>query len=570
MGRLRLLLATVCICAVLIAAAAPATAATPFSAGAGHGQDLAVGSDGSGHVAWVTDEADARVGYCRVPAGGSGCDGESGFLTFPPPPSGDIQGPSDAAIFTPAPNKVVILASCWNCTAAGGTADRVMRWISSDNGANFSSPAQVGSLQVNGQAGYLDAGDIGLVADGGLFQAVDDTPISSTTELELGGGFPFVYSPAVVPGPAAGRAVHVVNDLDTVKYAVFTDPSPVSTSAGELNLDGNWNKNLLLSGAEGDNDETHLSSGPSGVWLSYRTFVPNDNRVGMRRFDAMTNSFGSPTYVEGPDAIENNSLDYPHHSQDASGRIHLVWRTLHDGNRLRYRRSDDGGASFTPAANLATHETFLEPLVEAAPSGTGFAAWRSGSTIRVVPIDPQSEPAGGPGGGGPGGPDTAGPGVSGFGIGDSSLRPGQGTTFSFSSSEGGLAVLTIEKRVPGLRLRQRGRTRCLPQTRGRARQLRRSLSRRADVRRLRGRARRRRLARLLRRRRCNAYRRIGQIRQAVTPGRNTIVFTGRIAGRRLSPGRYRAKLVVTDAAGNVSRTETLLFRVVAPRRPRRR
>ena len=71
----------------------------------------------------------------------------------------------------------------------------------------------------------------------------------------------------------------------------------------------------------------------------------------------------------------------------------------------------------------------------------------------------------------------------------------------------------------------------------------------------------------MRRRRCPARRTIGRITQAVAPGQNTIVFTGRVAGRRLRPGRYFAELQIRDAAGNVSRTETLQFRV---RRPRRR
>ena len=66
---------------------------------------------------------------------------------------------------------------------------------------------------------------------------------------------------------------------------------------------------------------------------------------------------------------------------------------------------------------------------------------------------------------------------------------------------------------------------------------------------------------LLRKRRCRAWKRIGRIRQEVLRGRNEIVFNGRVAGRRLSPGLYRAQLVITDAAGNVSRTETIRFRV---------
>jgi len=52
----------------------------------------------------------------------------------------------------------------------------------------------------------------------------------------------------------------------------------------------------------------------------------------------------------------------------------------------------------------------------------------------------------------------------------------------------------------------------------------------------------------------------------VTAGNNTIEFNGRVAGRKLKPGRYRAGLVITDAAGQVSRTETLNFKVVAPKK----
>ena len=117
-----------------------------------------------------------------------------------------------------------------------------------------------------------------------------------------------------------------------------------------------------------------------------------------------------------------------------------------------------------------------------------------------------------------------------------------------------MAVLTIQKQVKGLKVRTRGRRRCVPQTPRRLRALRRSAGSQAAFR------------RLLRQRRCKAYKRIGSIRKTVSPGRNTINFSGRIAGRRLRPGRYRALLVITDSAGNVSRTEQVRFRVLRPRR----
>ena len=149
--------------------------------------------------------------------------------------------------------------------------------------------------------------------------------------------------------------------------------------------------------------------------------------------------------------------------------------------------------------------------------------------------------------------DTTPPAAGSFSIGDPTLFPGQGTRFSFTSSEAGMAKLTVQKRVPGLRVRVRGRLRCLPRTRRRVRALRRQADSLAEFR------------RLLRRRRCTAYKRIGSIEQRVTPGRNTIVFNGRIAGRRLRPGRYRAVLVITDDAGNRSRVERIRFRVLRRR-----
>ena len=536
---------------LLMALAPAAQAATPFTAGVGHGHDLAVGGDGTGHVVWLQEgePADGHH-YCRVPAGGSACDSESTPLPFPGPTFA-ANATGDAQVFTPAANKVVILASCWDC-GIGGITDRTFRWISTNNGVDFSAPVEVGrTLIINGQAAWVDSLNLSLGTEGVEFQATDPAaPAPDAAKESLATGGLFVYSPSVVYNEALDRAVWAVSDLDTVKYAFAADATP---TAAELNSVLNWQIDRLLPSPEGDNDETHLSSGPNGILLTYKWFVPNDNRLGLRKFDPGTNTFGGPTYIEGADPIDNNSLEYPYHSQDGSGRVHAVWRTLYDDGRLRYSRSDDGGTTFSAAANLATKESFLDPIVEAAPGGTGFAAWRGigESPIRVVPIDPQPEPAAPPG---PGGPDTTPPTAGGFSVGDPTLFPGQGTSFSFNSSETGVALLTVQKQVKGLKVRVRGKRRCVPQTRKRLRALRRSAGSAAAFR------------RLLRQRRCKAYKRIGRIRQNVTPGRNTIVFNGRIAGRRLRPGRYRALLVITDSAGNVSRTERIRFRVLRRRR----
>ena len=551
--RIALVLATAA--AAALACASPALGATPFTAGSGTGHDLAVGLDGTGHVVWVDDNgATDVVRYCRVPAGGSACDAESMPLSSPPAsPSADFTGNAHVFAFG---TSVVVLASCTQCPT-GDISHDVFRWSSPDNGVTFGAATDVGDLSFSGQSAYMSTEGVALGVSGSLFQGMS----SALAPLNLGGAG-YVFSAAAAPVPGGDEAVYAVNNLSAVKYKVFTDPDADAISPAELNTMGNWSADRFLSTPEPDNEETRLSSGGNGVLLSYlATFSPADARVGLRAFNSITDTFGAPVYVQGDSPIDDNGLDAPHHSQDAGNRIHMVWRTLHDGGRLRYIRSDDGGVTFSAPANLALGESFQDPLVEAGSAGTGFAAWRTtGADIRIVPIDPQPEPAGpgGPGGGGPGGPggggDSTDPTIGGFSAGDRTLVSGAGTTFSFSSSEAGRAVLSFHKRVKGLKVRQRGRRRCVPQTRARLRRLRRSAGSRAAYR------------RLLRQRSCKAWKRVGVIRREVLAGRNEIVWNGRVAGRRLSPGLYQARLVITDAAGNVSRTERLRFRVQRRRR----
>src|SRR5688572_23538341 len=146
----------VLIAGAVLALAPAASAATPFTAGTGGGVDLAVGSDGKGHVVWTTDEADDRIGYCRVPAGGMACE----LTQFLPFPGAASQSPSPhPQVFTPAANKVVVLASCTQCTT---TSTDTYRFISATtNGTTFAAPIKVGdtTAQMNGQSAYVNTGD---------------------------------------------------------------------------------------------------------------------------------------------------------------------------------------------------------------------------------------------------------------------------------------------------------------------------------------------------------------------------------------------------------------------------
>lgn len=150
--------------------------------------------------------------------------------------------------------------------------------------------------------------------------------------------------------------------------------------------------------------------------------------------------------------------------------------------------------------------------------------------------------------------DTVRPSVGGTTIGSRTLVPGQGTTFGFNSGEAGLAVLTFEKRFAGLKGKRKGKRVCLPKTKRRLGALRKQSGG--------GKA----FAKALRQKSCQGYQRIGSIRQQARAGRNTFAFNGRVAGRKLTKGNYRAKLTVTDAAGNTSRAETIRFKVVGKKK----
>ena len=63
-------------------------------------------------------------------------------------------------------------------------------------------------------------------------------------------------------------------------------------------------------------------------------------------------------------------------------------------------------------------------------------------------------------------------------------------------------------------------------------------------------------------RRCVRFVRVGELSQAGVAGANARFFSGRLWGRALSLGGYRALLSATDAAGNSSAPVAIAFRVV--------
>jgi Domain of unknown function (DUF4394) len=66
------------------------------------------------------------------------------------------------------------------------------------------------------------------------------------------------------------------------------------------------------------------------------------------------------------------------------------------------------------------------------------------------------------------------------------------------------------------------------------------------------------------RRKCTRYVAVGSLSASAVVGRNSVKFSGRLKGRALASGAYRASLTARDAIEQRSRIRTVSFRVVRP------
>jgi hypothetical protein len=105
----------------------------------------------------------------------------------------------------------------------------------------------------------------------------------------------------------------------------------------------------------------------------------------------------------------------------------------------------------------------------------------------------------------------------------------KGTTFKYTLSEPGRVVFTIERSQPGRRVGAK----CKKPKRSNRK-----------------------------RKKCTLYSVFGRFAQQALAGPNSKSWSGKIGKKKARPGRYRATLTATDAAGNHSLPKRLSFRVV--------
>lgn len=153
-------------------------------------------------------------------------------------------------------------------------------------------------------------------------------------------------------------------------------------------------------------------------------------------------------------------------------------------------------------------------------SGTGGGGGTGGA---VKPAGP---------GGGVAKPDTRAPALSGIGLSRMTFTTRgrrKGTKLTWVSSEAGRLLVGVERAVRGWR----SGGSCV------ARKPRRGTARR-----------------------CTSYRSLGALRVALPEDEGALTFAGKVAGKTLTPGRYRFSLVAVDAAGNRSEPRTINFTIV--------
>ena len=108
----------------------------------------------------------------------------------------------------------------------------------------------------------------------------------------------------------------------------------------------------------------------------------------------------------------------------------------------------------------------------------------------------------------------------------------RGTTFVYRLSERAQIRIAIERKARGTRVRRKGKARCVRPRKGK------------------------------RARRCVRWLKAGTVTAREGGGRQSTRFSGRLRGKPLKPGRYRATVVATDSAGQKSKPRRVSFRIV--------
>jgi hypothetical protein len=325
---------------------------------------------GAAHVAWQRDRVDQAVvppthagdeiRYCRLPQKKRRCGAPRTLVA----PGNDAGGPR--VLLADARTVVILTTRC--CIAGPGGGQVTYRFTSTDGGATFSGPVDIGAnLLADAELGPGP----GVVSTFGPDFAVlplDGPPVDDKADL----------LPSSYGGTATnGNAVDSIAFLDAATPIVATsDRKRVAFrrfAGGGYNDIGAWGP--LEDVGRGDLPKlAGLPDGSKGTYLmSHVRRGPRSYVFTVRRWTG--SGFSRGTLIGRAGAVTSREF-----LQDAGGRLHAIWLRP-SGGGLAHRTSRTGRSwgRTSCIARARRGDQYFDLEVAAGRDGSGLAVWDRGA-----------------------------------------------------------------------------------------------------------------------------------------------------------------------------------------------
>jgi hypothetical protein len=367
--------------AAAICASAPAVArAEPIvSLGPLRGTPSAV-TDAAGTLHAVSRLANGprgTIGYCRVPAGATGCSTTAEIGGFP------SLLKSARILLRPQDGALIVVAS-----GLDGASDATFAFQSLDGGATWSAPRIVGR-------NVFEIDEAALTADG---TAVDTA------------GEDFVWQRVPLDGGVESRTVKLSENADGSDSGVSFSPSIGHLSDGRAMIVGDGNVAGVRARVLGAADpfvnaswsawratprtpglDVNASFGPNGAWAVTSGSVQNSGfrvwRWNGRRFakPGSLGTIGGRARSNLIGGVRIGNIHTPAFAEDAGGRLHAVWQHYELCGRRRnclvYRRNEPRGFGPPVVYPLANGLDARDVSIAPNAGGSGWIVWRDSAAI---------------------------------------------------------------------------------------------------------------------------------------------------------------------------------------------
>src|SRR3954451_2073972 len=352
------LAAAAALCALSITGSVSAQAATLDQDGVYPG--VAMDRAGNAHAVWRKGAftSDAAIGYCTIPRGSSACAAGSRETLVPPP---DAQGSFTRAPYVfVAPNGDIVVVESRSGQSVfnmGGRPFRLFTYRSSDGGATFGPPQEVGSADLyNREAAEYAPNDRILTVND--FPNREDVYFQSAPPSE-----PPVEAAALLHHPVQRNGYTAVGYSGQRPAVVIQDGLNMSfrafTGAGDPNDAANWTAERRIVHRTQVATPPSLASGRRGLFLAYGD---DHGHTAIRKFNG--SRFLAPHVVRKPDGGDI--------FEDTGGRLYVSLRRGTSGNAALYSTSSNG-----LRANRSRHMPGVAGGVRiaAAPGRGAIAVW---------------------------------------------------------------------------------------------------------------------------------------------------------------------------------------------------